>query len=234
MNRAAIVLQARMGSARLPGKVMATIAGRPLIAHCITRLRQSGLPVVVATTGRGEDDVLVEVAGELGVEILRGESEDVLARFVSVASRLSLTHVVRATADNPVVDLDAPRRMLELLSSARADYVEEIDLPVGAAVEACTVEALRLAEAATSDPYDREHVTPYLRRGLAGASIQAQAPAALRRADLRFTVDRSQDLSNVRALFDHLGAGAPLAPLTAFIAAADELRSLPLAGVQAQ
>jgi spore coat polysaccharide biosynthesis protein SpsF len=232
MIRAAIILQARMGSARLPGKVMAPIAGRPLIAHCIARLTRSGLPVVVATTERREDDVLVDVAHDLGVPIVRGADQDVLARFVGAASRLALTHVVRATADNPVVDLDAPRRTLDLLCRAGAGYVEELGLPTGAAVEACTVDALRHAAAATADPYDREHVTPYLRRGLAGASVQARAPIALRRADLRFTVDSAADLVTVRALFDHLGDGATLAPLPAFIEAADQRRGLALAGVR--
>lgn len=232
MNRAAIVLQARMGSTRLPGKVMAPIAGRPLIAHCITRLARSGLPVVVATTERREDDVLLGVAHDLGVPVVRGADRDVLARFVGAASRLALTHLIRATADNPVVDFDAPRRTLDLLCRAGADYVEEIGLPTGAAVEACTVEALRHADVATADPYDREHVTPYLRRGHAGASIQARAPIALRRADLRFTVDSAEDLVTVRALFERLGDGATLAPLSAFIEAADQHRGLSLAGVR--
>src|SRR5437762_1457410 len=116
MSRTAIVLQACMGSARLPGKVLAQVAGRTVLAHCVERLQAcSGLPVVVATTDLPDDDRLVAEALRLGTTVVRGAAEDVLARYLQAASQLSLTEIVRASADNPAVDMDAPRRTLEFL-----------------------------------------------------------------------------------------------------------------------
>jgi spore coat polysaccharide biosynthesis protein SpsF len=224
VRRPGIVLQARTGSARLPGKVLAPIAGQPLVAHCLSRLSASGLPVVLATTARSQDDELCAAAERLGFPVVRGSEHDVLARYLLAAAAFELTDVVRATADNPAVDLDAARRTLDLLWASGADYVVEAGLPIGAAVEACTVAALGRAGAAATHPYDREHVTPFLRRGLAGPALEALAPPPLCRADLRLTVDHPSDLAAMRALYGFIGDGAPGAPLSAFIEAADALR----------
>lgn len=222
----AIVLQARMGSARLPGKALAIVGGRSIVAQCIDRLRgKSRLPVVLATTTSHEDDVLCTAADDLGVPVVRGATDDVLSRFALAATLFDLTHVVRATADNPAVDADAPRRTLDLLLRTGAGYATEGGLPSGAAVEAFTVEALRTADLMTREPYDREHVTPFLRRDRGVRSIDALAPATLRRPDIRLTVDRPDDLAFIRDVFDTVGDHATRAPLAAFIAAADRVRS---------
>ena len=230
-GRAAIVLQARMGAHRLPGKVLELVEGRTVLAHCVERLRaRSGLPVVVATTTRSEDDCLVEEGRRLGATVVRGSEEDVLARFVLAASQLGLTDVIRATADNPAVDLDAPRRVLELRLSTHADRVVEYGLPYGTAVEAVSAESLcRCAELATA-PYDREHVTSFLRRDCGFLTVPAIAPREVFRPELRLTVDTPEDLRWVRRVFAHAGgagrAAAPI-PLPALIAAADQLACEP-------
>lgn len=221
---AAVVLQARMGSSRLPGKSLAPIEGRTVLALCIERLRvRSGLPVVVATTTMAEDDVLAAEAERLGAPVVRGPVEDVLSRYVLAAAMLGLTEVVRATADNPAVDLDAPGRTLDLLRRTGAGYVLEHGLPYGAGVEAFTASALRYADVLTTEPYDREHVTPLLRRDRRFVSLDALVPAAVRRPDVRLTVDTAEDLERVRQLYVAVGAGDDPAPLAAFIAAADQL-----------
>src|SRR5687768_181199 len=162
ITKAAIVLQARMGSRRLPGKVLAPIAGRTLLAHCVERLQCCGLPVVLATTTRPEDDDVAAAGEQLGAAVVRGPEEDVLGRFLLAASRLSLTEIVRATADNPAVDMDAPRRMLSLLRRTGADHVTEHGLPYGTAVEAVSVPALVRAAGLVTIERDREHVTRFL------------------------------------------------------------------------
>jgi spore coat polysaccharide biosynthesis protein SpsF len=228
----AIVLQARMGSTRLPGKSLAQVAGRSVLAHCVERLRASStLPVVVATTMRPEDDCLEREGTALGVAVVRGPDDDVLGRFVMVAARLSLTDIVRATGDNPAVDIDAARRVLELRRRTGADHVVEYGLPYGTAVEAVSVQGLvRSAELAV-EPHDREHVTSFIRRDPRFSAISAIAPPALRRPGLRFTVDTAEDLEWMRRVFHlaetHSEAGAaplsPPVPLAALIAAADRL-----------
>lgn len=221
---AAIVLQARMGSARLPGKSLAPLAGRPLVARVVERLAAtSGVPVVVATTTLAEDDVLVEAAERLGVPVFRGSSDDVLARYAFVASAIGVTHVVRATADNPAVDIDAPRRTLDVLRRTGADYVIDFGLPVGGAVEAFTASALYRAAALATDPYDREHVTPFIKRDPRARALDLLAPTALRRAELRFTVDTAEDLDYMRRLYAEVGETTVPATLEAFITAADRL-----------
>jgi spore coat polysaccharide biosynthesis protein SpsF len=225
---AGIVLQARMGSTRLPGKVLAMINGQPILAHCVQRLRTSGLPVIVATTAAPEDDRIADLAAALRAPVVRGATDDVLGRYVQAATTFGLTHVVRATADNPAVDQAAPQRTLARLVRSGAAYVAERGLPVGAAVEALTVEALRLADNEARDPEDREHVTPYLYRERRVAAVHALAPVALRRPDVRLTVDRPDDLARMRDVFALLGDGAGRASLAAIIDAADRVTAATL------
>src|SRR5438132_7244820 len=102
------VVQARMGSTRLPGKVLLPIAGRPLLDHVVGRLSQlrNKVLAVVATTDTSTDDVISERCGYLGVECFRGSEHDVLDRYVACARAYGLDHVVRLTADNPFTDID--------------------------------------------------------------------------------------------------------------------------------
>jgi spore coat polysaccharide biosynthesis protein SpsF len=210
MSGSAIVLQARMSSTRLPGKALAYVAGLSVLAHCVERLRfSSGLPVVLATSTAAADDSLCQAGERLGITVVRGDAEDVLGRFVQVATTLGLTDLVRATCDNPAVDMDSPRRTLELLRRTGADYVVEFGLPYGAAVEAVSVLALLRAAAWTSDPYDREHVTPFVRRDKRFAALHAIAPRHLRRPELRLSVDTAEDLEFVRSLFAAAEATSP-------------------------
>jgi spore coat polysaccharide biosynthesis protein SpsF (cytidylyltransferase family) len=223
---AAIVIQARMGSKRLPGKVLEQLAGRSLFAHCVGRLRaRSGLPVILATTTLREDDALVAAADRLGVSVVRGPEDDVLARYVLAAATFALVEVIRATSDNPAVDMDSPLRTLELLRRTRADYVVERGMPVGGAVEAVSAAALFLANASTDNAYDREHVTPFIRRERQFVSLDSVAPGHLRRPGLRLTVDTPDDLAFMRRALAQVAMsdGSP-APLSRIILAAELLR----------
>lgn len=236
--RAAIVVQARMGSVRLPGKSLARIGGRSLLARVVERLNaQEELPVVVATTTLLEDDLLCEEADRLGVVVLRGSADDVLGRYAFAASLLGVPAIVRATADNPAVDLESAHRTLEILERSGADYVVDYGLPVGGTVEAIAAPALVRAAALATDPYDREHVAPYIRRDAGSRAIDAMAPTELRRPELRFTVDTAEDLEYMRRVFQEAGPADRPRPLAELIAAADRLREraeLELTGMDAR
>ena len=224
--RAAIVIQARMGSARLPGKSLAPIGGRSLLARVVARLLHQGeLPVVLATTTLLEDDLLCEEADRLGVTVVRGSADDVLGRYAFAASLLGAPAIIRATADNPAVDLDAPLRTLDILLRSGADYVVDYGLPLGGTVEAMTTAALVRAAALATEPYDREHVTPFVRRDGRSRAIDALAPTSLRRPDLRFTVDTADDLDYMRRIYHEAGPAESPWPIDAFIAAADRLQA---------
>jgi spore coat polysaccharide biosynthesis protein SpsF len=217
----AVVLQARLGSRRLPRKVLAPIGRRSLLAHCIARLRASGLPVIVATTDLAEDNAVAREAAEHGAAVFRGSEHDVLARYLGAAHAFDLDVVIRATADNPLVDWTSVGRVLDCRARADADHVIEEGLPIGAAVEAVAVTALARARPLVVDPYDSEHVTPFLRQGSRFRAVRVMAPAAICRPDLRLTVDTAEDLECVRVLHRRLGGGDALYPLDAIIRAAE-------------
>lgn len=218
-----IILQARMASQRLPGKALQVVGGRTVLEHCLRRLSASGIGrVVLATTERPEDDALEAVASSLNIPTFRGGEHDVLDRFVRCASRFDIDPVIRATGDNPAVDIDGARRLLELVQETRADYVIEEGLPYGAAVECVKASALGVAAMLARDPFDREHVTTFVRRRHDLFKIVAvPAPESLRHPGVKVTVDTWDDLQQLRDLFARAGGEMP--SLVDLIAAAGDL-----------
>jgi spore coat polysaccharide biosynthesis protein SpsF len=218
-TRAGIILQARYNSSRLPGKALEVVAGRTILEHCLRRLIKAGVAhVVLATTWEPEDDALAVIARRLGAGVYRGDTEDVLGRFANAARFFELDPVLRATGDNPAVDVQAPGRVLAALRLTDADYVLEAGLPYGSAVEGMTAEALHTAAALALDAYDREHVTSFIRTNRHMFEIaEVSAPASLVRPALRLTVDTREDLDTVRELFFRTQSDDP--SLSALIAA---------------
>jgi spore coat polysaccharide biosynthesis protein SpsF len=221
--KAGIILQARTGSQRLRGKVLAPIAGRTLAGQCLRRLAASGVaPVILATTTLAEDDRLAAAAADAGVPVFRGAAEDVLDRLARCASAFALDVVIRATADNPAVDVEAPVRLLDAMDRLGVDYVREDDLPYGAGVEGITAEALSLTALLARDAFDREHVTTFVRRRADLFRLTTLAvPATLARPDVRLTVDTPEELHQMRELYSLAGADMP--SLASFIDAWDRL-----------
>jgi spore coat polysaccharide biosynthesis protein SpsF len=234
VDRTAVILQARLGSRRLPGKVLAQLGSRSVLEHCVIRLTRSGLPIIVATTDRAEDDAVEREARRLGTQVFRGDEQDVLGRFLAAAHAFDLTRIIRATADNPLVDSDGPRRVLELGRRVQADHVVECGLPVGTAVEAVTVDALRRAKTLITDPYDREHVTSFVRRDHRFRALRAVAPGDVRRPGLRLTVDTQEDLDFLRSVFVIMGVRDQVPPLSAIIRAAEGLLIRAVASARTQ
>lgn len=224
-TRAGIILQARLASTRLPGKALEPVGGCSMLERCLRRLMAGGVAhVVLATTRSREDDALAAIATRLGVGVYRGDVDDVLGRFVETAAAFDLDPVIRATADNPAVDVLAPGRVLAALRSHEADYVVEEGLPVGARVEAMTADALERAATLAQTPYDREHVTSFIRRRSDLFRVCCvPAPAALQQPSLRLTVDSAADLMWVREIFFRAGSGEP--SLAELIAAAGAAQS---------
>ena len=221
--RAGIILQARTGSQRLPGKVLEPVGGIPLVAQCMRRLAASGVAqVILATTTLKDDDALAAAGADAGVAVFRGSPNDVLDRFARCAATFNLDVVIRATADNPAVDIEAPGRLLEALTRLGVDYVREDDLPYGAGVEGITRLALERTALMARDAFDREHVTTFVRRrGDLFTQATLTVPAALARPDVRLTVDTPDELRQIRELYSLIGADLP--PLVTFIDAWDRL-----------
>ncbi len=230
-HRALVILQARAGSQRLPGKVLASLLHWPLVEYCIRRLVAADVgQVVLATTTHVEDRPILALAASLGVAVHAGPDDDVLGRFAQVAERFpDAGHVIRATADNPFVDLGTCARVLKVLD-AGADYAVEEALPYGTAVEGLRRDVLLRAHREATTAHDREHVTPWVRRHDHLVRMSPTAPEDVRAPELRFTVDTPDDLAYARRLAADLhveGHDPRLATLPQVIAAA---RRVPVAG----
>lgn len=226
-TRALVILQARLGSRRLPGKALSPIGGWPLVQYCIHRLLAARVgDVVLATTTRPEDAALVALARQLGVDAVRGPVNDVLGRFaLAVEVQPEAEVILRATGDNPFVDIGTASRVLRAIHRG-ADYAIEEGLPLGTAVEAVTRDALLQADRDATAPYDREHVTPWIRRAGVLRRVAPLAPAAVRAPDLRLTVDTVHDLLGARYVAAELSAAGwdpRVAPLPDVIDAARRL-----------
>ncbi len=229
-RRAVVILQARTGSQRLPRKVLAPLLYWPLVEYCIRRLVAADVgQVVLATTARDQDREILTLGARLGVDTHAGPDDDVLARFAQVAERYpAATHVLRATADNPFVDIGTSGRILKVLD-AGADYAVEEALPYGTAVEGLRREVLLRAQREATTAYDREHVTPWVRRHRDLVKATPTAPDDVHAPELRFTVDTPEDLAYARRLAADLQRGGHdprVAALSQVIAAARRLPDL--------
>jgi spore coat polysaccharide biosynthesis protein SpsF len=208
------VLQARMSSTRLPGKVMRDLVGRPMIDRQIERLRRARMldGLVVATSDDASDDPLAEHLAREGVGVFRGPLHDVLARFVGALEAFGpADHVVRLTADCPLTDwrvLDAVARLhLEEGNDYTSNDLERT-FPHGLDVEIVRAEALRAAARAATDPAEREHVTPFVYNRPNRFRLGCLKQAADQSAE-RWTVDTPADFDFVRRVYERLYSANP-------------------------
>lgn len=225
--RTVAVVQARMGSTRLPGKVLMPIGARPLVLWTLDAV--AAVPgvdaLVLATTDQPEDDALVAAVREHGVAVHRGPALDVLRRVADAVAPLGADVVLRQTGDNPFPDPDVMAAQLARLAEGPFDYVGIAGLPLGIGAEAVRAEALRAADREAVEPAEREHVLPFVYARPERFAIGTLATLPAWRHP-RYTVDTAADLAFATALAAHLPAGrgpARLADLEAIVAARPEL-----------
>ena len=196
-----VVLQARMTSNRLPGKVLLPVCGMPIVVLATRRAGRDGLDTLVATSVESTDDPIERTLQEHGIRCVRGPLNDVLARYVQATADLDDNDIcVRLTCDNVFPDSDFVRTLVASVeaSAGNVGFVGGVDgLPFGLAGEAVRVGLLREAAAQTAEPYDREHVTPWVIRhyGRAAPSLPRLAGPDL--SNLRCTVDTPEDYRTV-------------------------------------
>jgi spore coat polysaccharide biosynthesis protein SpsF (cytidylyltransferase family) len=212
--RRVAIIQARMSSTRLPGKVLERIAQTPMIVFMLRRVaRATQLDhLVVATSTAKADDALATEVERHGYSCFRGDLLDVLNRFNGAAEKYSADVVVRLTGDCPLTDPDLIDTAVSTLISGNLDYVSNVDPPTypnGLDVEAFTRRALADAHISAHSPVDREHVTPFIRRNKTRFS-QANLSSIVDLSRLRWTVDHADDLAFVRALTASLGERDPI------------------------
>jgi spore coat polysaccharide biosynthesis protein SpsF (cytidylyltransferase family) len=204
------IIQARMASSRLPGKVLAEVAGKPVLQRVLERVQQSQLidRVVVATSSQPENAPLEELCHQLEVPCFRGSEDDVLDRFYCAAQQHGASSVVRITADCPLID----PRIIDIVIGAYTegnqayDYVCNIDPPTypdGLDTEVFSFAALEQAWRDADLRSEREHVTLYIRRHPAQFSMLNIAHSH-DLSSLRWVVDEPHDLKFVQAVYAHL------------------------------
>jgi glutamate-1-semialdehyde 2,1-aminomutase len=200
------IVQARMGSTRLPNKVMKPIGGIPMIELLLSRLaRARGVnQIIVATSVEKVNQSLVEHVHKLGYICEQGSENDVLDRYVQAAKKHKADAVVRITGDCPLVDPELVDEVIRRFLAANVDYYSNTNPPTypdGLDVEIFTLKALEHASQVTSASFDREHVTPYLRKpgNFRTASLQHNQDLS----DLRWTVDEPDDLELIEKIFQY-------------------------------
>lgn len=201
-----IILQARMGSERLPGKVMQKIAGTPMIGIQINRLKQAGIPIILATSTNQDNDVLEDYGKELGVEIFRGSEDNVLERFYLAAKQYKADYIIRMTGDNPLVDGKFIRETLErfdhTLSRLYFSPGKSNTYPIGMSFEFFSFFLLEEAFRNSSHPGEKEHVTPYMHQNIPGNIKIQTVSRADSKAHYRLTVDSEKDFQLMKLLIE--------------------------------
>jgi spore coat polysaccharide biosynthesis protein SpsF len=202
-----VIIQARMGSTRLPGKVLKVLINKTVLAHVVDRVQavQSIDDIVIATTLASQDDSIIEEAKRLGVSYYRGSESDVLSRYYEAARQFRADSVVRVTSDCPLLDPGVSSMIVQEYLKADFDYVSntlERTYPRGLDTEVMSFHSLETAHLEATTLYDREHVTPYIynnRNKFACLSIAKQEIS-----DYRWTLDTPEDWDLIEKIYKSL------------------------------
>jgi spore coat polysaccharide biosynthesis protein SpsF (cytidylyltransferase family) len=210
MRKTIAIIQARLGSTRLPRKVFIKLEGKTVLEHVVARVKASRLvdEVIVATTNLPRDNEIVELCVLLGVRVYAGSENDVLDRYYQAAKPFNSgnTDIVRITADCPLIDPAVIDKVIELHLKAGADYTTNTlseTFPDGEDVEVFTFSALEKAWKCARLGSEREHVTPYIKNNRSGFKVSDFKNGA-DLSDLRWTLDEDRDAEFIKAVYQKL------------------------------
>jgi spore coat polysaccharide biosynthesis protein SpsF len=210
MTGVVAIIQARMGSTRLPGKVLLPLLGEPMVKRVVRRVGRARTPdvVVVATSSAPVDDPIAARAAAEGWPLTRGSEVDVLDRYLQAARTFGAEVVVRVTADCPLIDPAVVDRTIEEFMKAGVDYASNVlpprTFPRGLDVEVIARSALERAGREDHDPAWREHVTPYI-YGHPETFRLLRVPSEDDHSDQRWSVDTAEDLELIERIYEALG-----------------------------
>ena len=202
------IIQARMGSTRLPGKVLKDIEGESMLARVVNRLRRSRLinELLIATTDRAADDAIAAECRNCVVPVSRGDQDDVLDRYFRAAQLAKAKVVVRVTSDCPLIDPEIADRTIAAFLAESPDYASNVlerTYPRGLDVEVISFDALARAWQGARNSYEREHVTPYIFERPEEFKLLSVTGDADYSA-FRWTVDTPEDLKFVQEVYARL------------------------------
>lgn len=203
------VIQARMGSERLPGKVLMNLDNEnPALYYSIKQLQSAKLldKIVVATTDLTEDDVIIEYVKKLGIDYFRGNSENVLDRYYNCAKKYSFSVIVRIPADKPLIDPQIIDQVIEKFNSNSYDYISNFlvsSFPSGTEVEVFSFGALEKTWKEATSSYDKEHVTPFIYNNKTKFKIE-NFKSDENLSHLRWALDWPEDLKLIRIIISKI------------------------------
>lgn len=205
----AVIVQARNGSSRLPGKVLEPIGDKPALLWCLDRCDQIvGVDhVVCAVPDNRSDDDVAELAADAGYFVTRGPEDDVLGRYVKAAKEIGAKTIIRVTSDCPLIDPDIATKVLDLLFSSGVDYSCNNlppKFPHGLDCEAFSADLLFAADENAKTSHEWEHVTPWIRNHPSLSRVNLLGPGG-GLEQMRWTLDQPQDLEFFRALNEAFG-----------------------------
>lgn len=203
-NHVGMVVQARMGSTRLPGKVLMPLGGTTLLGWIVQRLRDLPWPLVIATSDKVQDDAIVHQCEQMDVRYFRGSEQDVLDRFYQCAVVFGFSHVIRLTGDNPCPDTEALHQLVGLHLTSAADYSHSFgELPVGVGAETFRFEALQDSWCEGHAAHHREHVNEFIVEQPSRFRIMKLEVAPAKHApNLRLTIDTQEDYQRIAGCLD--------------------------------
>ena len=202
-GKVAVFLQARIGSKRLPSKTLLELGGMSTVSNAMTRLKKINADYHVLLTDKESFKALEKEALQCGFDIMEGPAEDVIKRFTIAIEKYNPYTFIRATADNPLVFYKEAELILEKHLEKNADHSWFMGMPLGAGVEIVKAEKLLEAESITNDPYDREHVTPYLYKNSQKYILNhLKAPEEICYPEGRITLDTVTDYNYLKTVFN--------------------------------
>lgn len=200
------IVQARMGSTRLPAKVLIKVLGTPMIGLLLERLSLSEEldEIIVATSTQSQDDVLQSYVESLSYKCIRGSSENVLNRFYESAKIVKANVIVRITGDCPLVDPALVDKFIKKFKKSNVDYLSNINpstFPDGLDIEVFSFEALKIANELAESSFDKEHVTPFIKNSELFKKENINHSKNI--SHMRWTLDEDKDLNVISNIFEH-------------------------------
>jgi spore coat polysaccharide biosynthesis protein SpsF len=204
-----LIMQARMDSTRLPGKILRPLAGKPMLQQEIDRLKHCSVinTIVLATTADSSDDQVVELGKESDVSVFRGSENDVLDRYYQAAKDVKAETIVRVTGDCPLHDPEVVDMVVDRFRKRKVDYARTPDnYPEGLDTEVMTFAALERAWKEARLPSEREHVTPFIRNHPELFRVDAAwTVGTTDYSRYHWSVDTEQDFRFAAAVYAHFG-----------------------------
>lgn len=205
------IIQARMGSTRLPGKVLKPILDKPIIDYQVERVKQSKAldQVIIATSNNVKDDAIIYWCEANSIPYYRGDEADVLGRYYEAAKQFSASTIVRLTGDCPIIDSNIIDRVIIDYLKEGTSYCSNTikrSFPRGMDTEVFSMDALERANFEAESPLDREHVTPYIRNHFSTFNVLNNTDYS----NYRWTVDTKEDFQLIKKIITELYPSNPL------------------------